>query len=203
MRSRSLVAVALAAALLGGCAQVTAKALPTAAHSHPVSTPTHTPTPIPTPTSPSFAAPPPSVAPRPPATTRPPETPVTEYFSITAYSCFEPSDPKIPTTRIVFATMEEVWADPRDLFCFTTVKGTAPTPIQFEAVEHELQINDLVGMARPTDTLYLGDLYGSCARRDSPYLQRGQLSKTERIYVEAFLMICPNHPRAEELRSRY
>lgn len=203
MRSKPLVAVALVAVLLGGCAHVTAKALPTTAASPPVSTPTHTPTPIPTPTSPPLAAPLSSTTPRPSATPQPPTTPVTDYFTITSYSCFEPINPNIPTTRVAFATMEEVWADPRDLFCFTTVKGTTPTPLQFEAVEHELQINDLVGMARPTDTLYLGDLYGSCARRDSPYLQKGQLSKTERIYVEAFLMICPNHPRAEELRSRY
>ena len=171
---------------LAGCTGAEGALAPT-----PTPTPTSTPVPVASPTGDAVAssgsAPAPDI----------------EYVTFT----FECSQLETWDVKDAFATLLEVWADPRDdLLCTAEPHGDVRTETQSAAIERMLQINDLMGASRNEDIAsyddqLLASLYGGCAIRSNGHLALGVLAENQKMNVEALLMICPDHPRADDLRA--
>lgn len=101
-----------------------------------------------------------------------------------------------------FPSLEKVWADPRNLFCLTTQTGDTFSQVEINAAELSFTGGSFPGFVSDIPT-GVGDLYSQCSRRDAVklYNLRPENRAGDRITIKAFLMLCPNHPQADQLRA--
>lgn len=111
-----------------------------------------------------------------------------------------PYDGSIPQEP--FPSLEKIWADPRNLVCLPQQSGNTYSQVEIDAAKLSFTGGSFPGLNTDIAT-GVTDMYLMCARRYAVelYNQRPTYRAGDRITIKAFLMVCPNHPQAEQLRA--
>jgi hypothetical protein len=121
-----------------------------------------------------------------------PEVGTAEAEVTFTFHCYERQDTALTHD---FSTMEDVWSSGIDFIsCRPDKHGEVYTDTQVQAVAAAASV-------LPQGIEQLDSLYAQCAIRDNGYLSIGPLADNQKADVSGFLIICPHHPRADELRA--
>jgi hypothetical protein len=102
-----------------------------------------------------------------------------------------------------FPSLAAVWADPRVLACMPVQSGNTFTQNEIDAAKLSFTGGNYPGLN--TDIASgVSDLNGICSRKDAGQnwaLRPAPHRASDRITIQAALMICPDHPQADQLRA--
>ena len=202
MRIIPLAGVGLALALLAGCSATSAVVVgaepsgtPTVA-AQPSSPPTQVPSPTPTATAAPSPVPSAAPLPVPPPVAAPAADPVKFW-----YSCRLSTAGYDLSNFERFETLDAVWADPRDLFCNAMQTGTVFSQVELDAEKLFITSGGFATLYTQPGSGVLS-LYYDCANKTAvdDFNANAHPPEWDRIVIEAFLMVCPAHPEADQLR---